>query len=72
MKKQILNTLSFSILLTLLPTIILGQQKNDKQHMDAFVTQLMSKMTLEEKLGQLNLLSSNANTGPFASKKYAE
>lgn len=40
--------------------------------MDAFVTQLMSKMTLEEKLGQLNLLSSNANTGPFASKKYAE
>lgn len=72
MKKQILNTLTFSILLTLLPTIILGQQKNDKQQMDAYVNQLMSKMTLEEKLGQLNLLSSNANTGPFASKKYAE
>jgi beta-glucosidase len=44
----------------------------EKQNMDAYITTLMKKMTLEEKLGQLSLLSPNAKTGPFASKNYVE
>jgi beta-glucosidase len=53
-------------------TSVSAQNKDDKQRMDMFITELMNKMTLEEKLGQLNLLSPNAKTGPFATKKYAE
>ncbi|MDB5009133.1 MAG: bglX 3 [Mucilaginibacter sp.] len=34
-----------------------AQTKNDAAKMNAFVTQLMSKMTLEEKIGQLNLVT---------------
>ena len=41
--------------------------KTDKQ-MDAFVKELLGKMTLEEKLGQLNLITPVAKTGPFATK----
>src|SRR4051794_29130033 len=37
--------------------------------MDKFVTELMSKMTLEEKIGQLNLVSVGFDvTGPIVSK----
>jgi len=40
--------------------------------MNSFITGMMKKMTVEEKLAQLNLLTPTANTGPFATKKYAE
>ena len=41
--------------------------------MDAFVTDLLGKMTLEEKIGQLNLLSTGFDvTGPVASENVEE
>src|SRR5690242_18707654 len=41
--------------------------------MDAFIRNLMSKMTLEEKIGQLNLLTSDMDvTGPSMRKNYVE
>ena len=45
-----------------------AQQKDDKQNMDAFITMLMKKMTLAEKLGQMNLITPFSRTGPFATK----
>ena len=50
-----MKTLKLLILLLLPTWSVLGQ--NTK--MDAFVTSLMGKMTLEEKLGQINLSSGN-------------
>jgi len=45
--------------------LTVAQQKK----MDAFVTNLMSKMTLDEKIGQLNLVSVGFDvTGPIVSK----
>lgn len=44
-----------------------GQNNNDKQ-MNTFITGLMKKMTLNEKLGQLNLITPVSRTGPFATK----
>ena len=62
-----------SLLFSLLFCITSVQSQNiDDKNMNAFITALIKKMTLEEKLGQLNLLSPNAATGPFATKKYAE
>ena len=40
----------------LLPCLFMGQLSAQDAKMDAFVDNLMSKMTLEEKLGQLNLI----------------
>ena len=72
MKKQTLYAVSFFLFVMFSPNMLFSQHKNEKYQMDEFVINLMNKMTLEEKLGQLNLLSPNANTGPFATKKYAE
>lgn len=49
-----------------------AQKKNDPA-MDAFITDLMSKMTLEEKIGQLNLPSIGFDvTGPIVSQGVEE
>jgi len=47
------------LLLTALATLffICATAQTDESKMDKFITKLMSQMTLEEKLGQLNLLS---------------
>jgi len=47
-----------------------GQQVSPDSKMDVFVRRLMDKMTLEEKIGQLNLPTGNnsALTGPTAGK----
>lgn len=45
------------------------QSSTDQGAMDSFVTNLMSKMTLEEKVGQMNLLSIGFDvTGPIVSQ----
>ena len=41
-------------------------QNSEKAQMDKFITKLMDEMTLEEKLGQLNLISPYQQTGSFA------
>lgn len=57
MKKILLGILLVSI------SLISFAQGNKQQEMDQFVTDLMSKMTLEEKIGQLNLPVSGIMTG---------
>lgn len=68
MKKQLI----FISLICLLATQVWSQKTDDQQQMNSFIKGLMKKMTVEEKLAQLNLLTPTANTGPFATKKYAE
>ena len=70
--KRNITLISLICFTLIIITSVSAQKKDDKQKMDMFITELMNKMTLEEKLGQLNLLSPNAKTGPFATKKYAE
>src|SRR5699024_6287729 len=68
---KIFKPVIFGIFLLVLPMIVLGQrqQESSNQKMDVFIQNLMEKMTLEEKIGQLNLLSSGmAVTGPTISK----
>jgi beta-glucosidase len=50
-----------------------AQQKNDDAKMNAFVTNLMGKMTLDEKIGQLNLETvGRATTGVVVNKGIEE
>jgi beta-glucosidase len=49
-----------------------AQQGKEQQQMNVFITALMKKMTLDEKLGQLNLITPIARTGPFATKNPVE
>ncbi|GAA4872704.1 beta-glucosidase BglX [Ferrimonas pelagia] len=45
--------------------------KDDKAKMDAFISELIGKMTLQEKIGQLDLQSGfRNNTGPFVNEDY--
>lgn len=47
-----------------------GKRKNQADlKMNSFVDSLLKKMTIEEKIGQLNLITPFAKTGPFATKK---
>lgn len=46
---------------------------SQNQQMNAFISSLMSKMTLDEKIGQLNLLTSDMDvTGPSIRKDYED
>lgn len=69
MKKNI--ALYIGIIYIISSPVTAQKNGNDKE-MSLFVKNLMKKMTLEEKLGQLNLLSPNSNTGPIASKNCNE
>jgi len=65
MKK--VNLLSITLLFLLLPASIFGQVAKDTE-MNTFISELMSKMTLKEKIGQLNLLTGGeATTGSVVS-----
>ena len=63
------NQITIGLLTTLLATCLYGQTPSADPKMDAFVSGLLGKMTLEEKIGQLNLLSVGFDvTGPIVSK----
>lgn len=66
--------LCFGLLLALLLSAfsIFAQKSTTDQQMNAFIQELMKKMTLEEKLGQLNLITPVSKTGPFATKNALE
>ena len=51
-----------------LVTTVWAQSKSEQRQMDAFVTALMKKMSLDEKIAQLNLITPLLKTGPFATK----
>ncbi|HEY4876452.1 MAG TPA: beta-glucosidase, partial [Puia sp.] len=57
----------YSLLIVL--TIALSQSSAQNAKMDAFVTDLMNKMTIDEKIGQFNLVTpGGAVTGAVVSK----
>nr|QPG93044.1 beta-glucosidase-like protein [uncultured bacterium] len=63
----------------LISVAVLGQKKKAREktsppaNMEAFINDLMSKMTLQEKIGQLNLVSIGFDvTGPVVSKNVEE
>jgi beta-glucosidase len=75
------NYFSRNIILKAIPVFVLtllfcdvkAQTKNDDAKMNVFVTNLMSKMTLDEKIGQLNLVTSGrATTGSVVNKDVEE
>jgi beta-glucosidase len=52
---------------------LIASNSSGEQKMDAFVSELMAKMTLKEKIGQMNLLSVGADvTGPVLSEGVEE
>jgi beta-glucosidase len=66
--KKTLQAISCFALVVFSHTPSSAQQAKGQKQMNTFITTLMKKMTLEEKLGQLNLITPIARTGPFASK----
>ena len=75
LKKNKMNSRLLKIFIGLIFLILIVascKQNNDETQMDAFITKLMKKMTLEEKIGQLNLVTPVAITGPTASKNTKE
>jgi beta-glucosidase len=65
-----------ALILSAIPTVFAQQEKtkpSSSQNMDKFISELMSKMTVEEKIGQLNLVSVGFDvTGPIVSKNVEE
>jgi beta-glucosidase len=53
-------------------SVVSWGQVNNKKQRDIFIKDLMQKMTLDEKLGQLNLVTPTSKTGPFATKNVLE
>jgi len=77
MKKYFLSRVSRKIAvisaLILPPAVAMTQTNSGDARMDAFVKQLMAKMTLDEKIGQLNLVTSGrALTGSVVNKGVEE
>jgi len=74
MKKNISNLKTFlSAVLALSFFQASAQTKNDDAKMNVFVSGLMSKMTLDEKIGQLNLVTGGTpTTGSVVNKGIEE
>ena len=57
----------------ILLTCLQGFADDGQKEMDAFISQLMAKMTVEEKLGQMNLLpGTSATTGELKDSPLAK
>src|ERR1700755_1191849 len=77
MKKYFFSRVSRKIAVIsalILPSAMgMAQTKSGDAKMDAFINDLMSKMTLDEKIGQLNLVTSGrALTGSVVNKGIEE
>ena len=61
-----MKTILFYILILFvsIPTTLSGQNKINRGQKDKFISELMKKMTLDEKIAQLNLISATYETGP--------
>ncbi len=69
------NPITYFILLLLVATLSYTAEKQDTatMEMDRFIDELMSQMTLDEKIGQLTLYTSDMDhTGPFIRDHYLE
>ncbi|MGD0814463.1 MAG: hypothetical protein ABSA83_12730 [Verrucomicrobiota bacterium] len=64
-----LNRFTASLSGMLVAASLCAQTARPDSKMDAFISDLLSQMTLEEKIGQLNLLSTGFDvTGPVVSR----
>ncbi len=72
MENSVLKKISLLLLVSIVAVPLWSQNSNGLKQMDDFITNLIKQMTLEEKLGQLNLITPVAKTGPFATKNYLE
>jgi beta-glucosidase len=68
MTRPIFQYFSVFFFIVFYTTASTAQKVTDQQKMNLFITALMKKMTLQEKLGQLNLVTPTSKTGPFATK----
>lgn len=68
MLKHIIQKLSLFLILVFHVVPSIAQKVSEPPAMNSFIAHLMKKMTLEEKLGQLNLVTTTSKTGPFATK----
>lgn len=68
MRTKIIRAFPLFLLVALCNISAWSQKKNDEQQMNVFIKDLMRKMTIDEKLGQLNLITPVSSTGPFATK----
>ncbi|WP_344976511.1 beta-glucosidase BglX [Compostibacter hankyongensis] len=70
---RIVFLLTLAACLPQAPAAAQEKQPGDDRQMAFFIDSLMSRMTLDEKIGQLNLLTSDMDvTGPSMRKNYAE
>lgn len=72
MRKYVHFGISLLLMLVVSATSAFCQKSTGDQQMNSFIQELMKKMTLEEKLGQLNLITPVSKTGPFATKNAME
>lgn len=74
MRKYFPNLKTILIIVLVLPLLrVSAQTKNKVSKMDGFVTNLMNKMTVDEKIGQLNLVTvGRATTGSVVNKGVEE
>ena len=68
MKKVLQFRIWLLLALVVTATSAWSQKNTNDQQMNVFIKDLMKKMTIEEKLGQLNLITPVSKTGPFATK----
>lgn len=72
MNKLIILAIVVTQFLLFIPSRSMCQSKTGNHSSDFFIDSLMNEMTTEEKLGQLNLISTFVRTGPFANKRGVE
>ena len=68
MKKSLQFGIGLLLSFAVSATSAWSQKNTNDQQMNVFIKELMKKMTLEEKLSQLNLITPVSKTGPFATK----
>lgn len=69
-KSNVRNLILFIVLFTISNSSVWCQAITDNSSMNAFITDLMSKMSIDEKIGQLNLAaSSDVVTGQYANSE---
>lgn len=71
MKKIIFLSLFLYLCLTATAGISTSEKRDDKRK-ERFISSLMARMTIEEKIAQLNLVTPTAGTGPFKTKRALE
>ncbi len=67
MKYNIMKTFAALVIAIVMASCVKTQQDDVKK--DIFISGLMQKMTIEEKIAQLNLITPTAGTGPFKTKR---